>query len=353
MPPRLFRRWDSASLGVVTVGVDTSGAPRHLSSDDLSPAPSPGCCPLGDRIWGFGVSALERGTMATPTMIEVTGVIESAPGVPDPAARLTFERKVPITHTDGTLIEPRTQVAVVALDGSFSVLLEAGNDPLWQPVGWTYEAVLRYSETRPPIRWSMSVPYNASSADITIGEAPPTVPPSVGVSYALANHTHGDGGDHEHPSYVTEAELAAAIGGVSAPDLSGYATDGELTALDNAVSTALGGKANTSHTHTATQISDSTATGRGVVTAVDAAAARTAIGAGTSSLALGTSGSTALAGDSLTAHVAASDPHTQYARILSWNGSAYVLNTTGDIYVGPAANDPGVLPDGSVWIKTT
>lgn len=35
------------------------------------------------------------------------------------------------------------------------------------------------------------------------------------------------------------------------------------------------------HTHTATQISDSTATGRSVLTAVDAAAARTAIGAGT------------------------------------------------------------------------
>lgn len=38
------------------------------------------------------------------------------------------------------------------------------------------------------------------------------------------------------------------------------------------------------HTHTATQISDSTTVGRAVVTATDAAAARTAIGAGTSSV---------------------------------------------------------------------
>lgn len=51
------------------------------------------------------------------------------------------------------------------------------------------------------------------------------------------------------------------------------------------------------HTHTATQISDSTTTGRSLLTATDAAAARATIGAGTSSLALGTTGSTAAAGN--------------------------------------------------------
>ena len=53
----------------------------------------------------------------------------------------------------------------------------------------------------------------------------------------------------------------------------------------------------TAHTHTAAQISDSTTVGRALLTAADAAAARTAIGAGTSSLALGTTGSTAAAGN--------------------------------------------------------
>ncbi|UEM46153.1 hypothetical protein SEA_PINKCREEK_93 [Mycobacterium phage Pinkcreek] len=48
---------------------------------------------------------------------------------------------------------------------------------------------------------------------------------------------------------------------------------------------------------TAANISDATATGRSVLTAADATAARTAIGAGTSSLALGTTASTALAGN--------------------------------------------------------
>lgn len=51
----------------------------------------------------------------------------------------------------------------------------------------------------------------------------------------------------------------------------GYATDGELSA-------GLAGKANATHSHAATDISDSTSVGRAVLTAADAAAARAAIG---------------------------------------------------------------------------
>lgn len=51
------------------------------------------------------------------------------------------------------------------------------------------------------------------------------------------------------------------------------------------------------HTQAASTISDSTAVGRAVLTATDAAAGRSAIGAGTSSLALGATGSTAAAGN--------------------------------------------------------
>jgi hypothetical protein len=67
--------------------------------------------------------------------------------------------------------------------------------------------------------------------------------------------------------------------------------------ISTAAQTALDGKATLSHTHPSSSISDSTATGRSVLTATDAAAARTAIGAGTSSLVLGTSSATAKAGD--------------------------------------------------------
>lgn len=36
--------------------------------------------------------------------------------------------------------------------------------------------------------------------------------------------------------------------------------------------------------------------------------------------------------------------------VYAWSGSAYVLVTTGDIYVGPT--DPGTVGDGSIWIDT-
>jgi hypothetical protein len=36
--------------------------------------------------------------------------------------------------------------------------------------------------------------------------------------------------------------------------------------------------------------------------------------------------------------------------LMVWNGSAYVASTTATLYVGP--NDPGTVPDGSVWIDT-
>lgn len=67
--------------------------------------------------------------------------------------------------------------------------------------------------------------------------------------------------------------------------------------ISTAVTTALAGKASTSHTHVAADISNSTAVGRSVITATDAAAARAVIGAGTSNLALGTTNTTAKAGD--------------------------------------------------------
>lgn len=76
-------------------------------------------------------------------------------------------------------------------------------------------------------------------------------------------------------------------------DLSDVALSGSYTDLDNIPTTFTP----SAHTHTASQISDSTATGRSVLTAASQAAARTAIGAGTSNLAIGTSGSTAMAGN--------------------------------------------------------
>jgi hypothetical protein len=69
--------------------------------------------------------------------------------------------------------------------------------------------------------------------------------------------------------------------------------------VSTATQTALTGKAAAVHTHTASDISDSTTFGRGVVTAASAAAARATIGAGTGSsdLVLGTTAGTAKPGN--------------------------------------------------------
>lgn len=62
-----------------------------------------------------------------------------------------------------------------------------------------------------------------------------------------------------------------------------YYTESEVNALlaSKADTSALAGKANTSHTHTASQISDSTTFGRALMVAASAAAGRSTLGLGT------------------------------------------------------------------------
>lgn len=69
------------------------------------------------------------------------------------------------------------------------------------------------------------------------------------------------------------------------------------TDLSSSVQTAITAAASALQNITAANISDSTSVGRSILTATDAAAARTVIGAGSSDLALGTTSTTALAGN--------------------------------------------------------
>lgn len=100
-------------------------------------------------------------------------------------------------------------------------------------------------------------------------------------------------------------------------------------AQTNQNTTDIAGKAAASHTHTASAISDSTTVGRNVLTAADAAAARSAIGAGTSSLALGTSSSTAKAGDYQPASTDISDSSTVGRAVLTAGSQAAARSAIG------------------------
>jgi len=107
------------------------------------------------------------------------------------------------------------------------------------------------------------------------------------------------------------------------------------------------------HTHTVAQISDSTATGRSVVTAADAAAARTAIGAGTSSVVVGTGATNAKAGN-WTPGLADLPAGSTHAVI--WNGTAWPSRPTArtDItvmWIGGTVAPSGGLNNVDVWMK--
>lgn len=117
--------------------------------------------------------------------------------------------------------------------------------------------------------------------------------------------------------------------------------------VSSATQTALDGKAATSHTHTATQISDSTATGRSVITAASAAAARTAIGAGTSNIAIGTGATDAKAGNYQPTAANISDATTVGRNILTATDAAAVRAAAGTAGLNTVGSLQGVfIPNG-------
>jgi hypothetical protein len=107
------------------------------------------------------------------------------------------------------------------------------------------------------------------------------------IAAAAATHTHA-GADVAAATATTVGvvELATTAEATTGTDTTRAVTPAGLKTVADT-------KAALSHTHTASQISDSTTVGRSVLTATDAAAARTAIGAGTSSVVIGTTAGTA------------------------------------------------------------
>lgn len=92
---------------------------------------------------------------------------------------------------------------------------------------------------------------------------------------------------------------------------------------------ALAGKAASSHTHTATAISDSTAAGRTLLTAADAAAQRTALALGAAAVAATL--------DAVPAPVAS----------VSFNGQQAI-----SFLIENRTSDPGSPATGQLWLRT-
>ncbi|MDD7812635.1 hypothetical protein PP713_08710 [Mycobacterium sp. CSUR Q5927] len=159
-------------------------------------------------------------------------------------------------------------------------------------------------------------------------------------------------------------ELAAALG--DDPNFATTVANQIGTKADAAATqAALNDKAPTVHTHTASQISDSTTVGRSLVTAASQAAARTAIGAGTSSLTIGTTASTACAGNdarlsdartpeagSVTNSSVAANAAIALSKLATGNVAGSKSGTPADltVWVGPQASVPSSRDANTVYL---
>jgi hypothetical protein len=69
-----------------------------------------------DRKLGLSVSKSIRfreGTMATPTLVTITGQLRDTPTTGDATVTIAFKSKQLLRHTDGTVIEPFKITAVL------------------------------------------------------------------------------------------------------------------------------------------------------------------------------------------------------------------------------------------------
>jgi len=157
----------------------------------------------------------------------------------------------------------------------------------------------------------------ASVVQLGLLAQPTPVPPYTG-GYALA------------PDLAAEVATRAAADAALDAALVGKASTahGHVIADTTGLQAALDGKAATSHTHTASQVSDSTTTGRALLTATDAAAARTTLALGTAATTAATAYATAVQGGKADS---ALQP-TTVTGLLAGNGTT----TTGRTITGTA-----------------
>lgn len=231
--------------------------------------------------------------MTLPTLITVTGTIQSLAG--PQAGRFTFTRDIslfPAAADDDRYLIPEQVVAVVGADGILSVPLYSTNDPAASPTGWTWLVQPHFYGWKTP--FSIVVPYDAPGGTIDLNDLTP-VPDGDGTLYALVNHTHSGGGSITYGAVTAQTTYSAASNSGSSDSVSRSDHRHGTPALPAPSDI---GAAASGHTHT------------------------------------GTYDPAGTADSAVSAHVAASDPHTQYARINYWDGSAYVVMTAAEIYVG-------------------
>lgn len=267
------------------------------------------------------------------TLVTVTGRLISPSTSVLP--RVTFSCPVElIGPTDNAIVLPFVREAVVLSDGSFVIELPATDDPQWAP---EFQYIARISAAGKASSYVLDVPYDEPTFDIADRLTPGT-PPAPQASYMLLALRGAAGGvaSLDVDGLVPADQLPPSAGGDPTwASITGKPSVFPPDAHTQAISTitglqaALDGKSATGHTHTIANVT-------GLQTALDGKQASGDYATGSEL-------------DDVAARVTVVEGMTPVIR--SWNGSAYVEDADGLIYVGPG--DPGAAPDGSVWIDTT
>jgi hypothetical protein len=195
--------------------------------------------------------------MARPTLIRVQGKFLKVDGTPETGA-VYFRSK--ISALSSTLEDSTVQVPSVKkvelVDGYLDAEVPATNDPEWTPSSWTYEIHFRFSEG---ITTSNHViPYDAPEGIFHVSQLVP-VAASTGNIYAAYNHTHAGGGDGSSADPATTVVAETAYGQTSAVGVGlKYARHDHSHGTPALPTPAAIGAANTSHAHSAADITSGT-----------------------------------------------------------------------------------------------
>jgi hypothetical protein len=216
------------------------------------------------------------------TLVTVHGQLDAANGKAEFVARQPL-----IGSAADAIVMPFTVPAVVDGNGEFTVDLPATDDPGWSPSGWAY--AVRVTAGGASVRGTLQLDYQTTSVELAdLLQVDGTA--EQGVSYILVGRRGVAGGvaglDADGDVIdATGAKVTSGSGGGAAP---GSTVVSETSYGQTATAGTGTAYSRATHSHgtppapAAADISDATTVGKAVLTAADAAAARTAIGAETS-----------------------------------------------------------------------
>lgn len=189
--------------------------------------------------------------MSLPTLITVIGKLLRADGTPSKGF-VYFYSDISVLYSgdESVMIPSYVRAVVDPLTGEFTCEVPASDDPAWTPEGWTWRVVVNTPTFKDD--FLTVVPYDAPGGEIDFSTL---VPATDGGSslYAAYNHTHPGG------SGVTSVNGETGIVVLDKADIGLGNVDNTSDSskpVSTATQTALNGKANTSHTHSISDVND-------------------------------------------------------------------------------------------------